>query len=164
MAERRPILPVSWVVLAATAALAWPAAPAAAAGPKVDAPGPLPEPPPAADAAYDARLRESAAAAESFQGPLDGGWTLGAQGRGLYAFELVDKGEQVEGAWRDLRRPGDPAASGFLDEARRASGGLILRFTPPGQPPVSVELGPNLRGRAEQGGRRLAVALRRGRR
>jgi hypothetical protein len=143
-------------VFAATAALAQPAS-----GPTVDAPGKLPGPPPSAvDRAYDERLLSSAEAAESFQGPLDGAWTLRAEGRGdLYAFELTDKGDHVEGAWRDLRRPRDPVASGFLEEARRARGGLRLRFTPPGQPPVNVALGPNLRGQAEQDGRSLAVTL-----
>ena len=116
---------------------------------------------PAADLAYDARLRASAAAAERFQGPLDGGWILAAGGGDLYAFQLVDKGDRLDGAWRDLRRPGDPAASGFLDEIRRTADGLTLRFTPPGEAPVTVALGPELGGRAEQGGRAVAAALRR---
>jgi hypothetical protein len=142
----------------ASAAFAQPAP-----GPRVDAPGKLPEPPPSVpDLAYDARLLSSAASAESFQGPLDGGWVLGAQGEGdLYALQLTDKRDHLEGAWRDLRRPGDPAASGFLDEVRRSPAGLSLRFTPQGQGPVTVALGPNLRGQAEQDGRRRAVALRR---
>jgi hypothetical protein len=148
---------------AATAAFAQPAPPAAALGPKVEAPGRLPEPTPSiADLAYDERLLSSAEAAERFQGPLDGGWTLRAAGGGdLYAFEFTDKRDRIEGAWRDLRRQGDPAASGFLGEVRRTEGGLTLRFAPPGQAPVNVALGPNLRGQAEQDGRRLAVALRR---
>jgi hypothetical protein len=146
------------VLAFAGAALAQPAP-----GPKVDAPGKLPGPPPSIpDLAYDARLLSSAAAAESFQGPLDGGWTLSVQGAGdLYALELTDKRDHVEGAWRDLRRPGDPAASGFLERVERSSSGLSLSFTPPGQAPISVALGPNLRGQAEQDGRRFAVALRR---
>jgi hypothetical protein len=67
----------------------------------------------------------------------------------------------VEGAWRDLRRPGEPAASGFLDRVQRSSLGLSLSFTPQGQAPINVALGPNLRGQAEQDGRRFPVALRR---
>jgi hypothetical protein len=147
------------LAFAASSALAQPAP-----GPKVDAPGKLPEPPPSIpDLAYDARLLSSAASAESFQGPLDGGWTLGAQGAGdLYALQLTDRRDHVEGAWRDLRRPGDPAASGFLDQIQRSSSGLSLRFTPQGQAPITVALGPNLRGQAEQDGRRFPVALRRG--
>ena len=117
--------------------------------------------PATADAAYDARLRASAAAAEQFQGPLDGSWVLEHEGGGaLFALQLADKGERLEGAWRDLRRP-ESGGSGFLDQATRTPAGLSLRFSPPGQAPVDVELAPNLRGRAEQAGRRLAVSLRR---
>jgi hypothetical protein len=153
---------VGLVLAFASSAFAQPA-PAPTPGPKVDAPGKLPEPPPSIpDRAYDARLLSSAASAESFQGPLDGGWTLSAQGVGdLYALQLTDKRDHVEGAWRDLRRPGDPAASGFLDRVQRSPSGLSLSFTPRGQASISVALGPNLRGQAEQGGRRFPVALRR---
>jgi hypothetical protein len=129
----------------------------------VDAPGKLPGPPPSPpDLAYDARLRASAASAESFQGPLDGGWILRAEGEGdVYALQLTDQRDRIEGAWRDLRRPGDPAASGFLDQIQRTPQGVTMRFTPQAQEPVTVALGPNLRGQAEQGGRRYAVSLRR---
>lgn len=154
-----------WLALASLAATgAW-AQDAAAppAGPKVDAPGKLPEPAPSVpDLVYDARVLSSAKSAESFQGPLDGGWVLSAAGRGdLYAFQLTDKRDHVEGAWRDLRRPGDPAASGFLDAVQRSPAGVTLRFTPAAQAPVTVALGPNLRGQAEQAGDRQAVSLRR---
>jgi hypothetical protein len=144
----------------APAALAQTPPPAA---PTLQSPGPLPGPPPTvADLAYDARLLSSAAAAERFQGPLDGPWVLLAAQGELYAFQLTDKQGHVEGAWRDLRRPGDPAASGFLDQVRRTPMNLTLAFTPPGQAPVTVALGPNLRGQAEQGGRRFPVGLRPG--
>jgi hypothetical protein len=109
--------------------------------------------------AYDTRVLSSAASAEQFQGPLDGGWTLAAKKRQLYAFELVDKQTAVEGAWRDPRRRGDPAASGVLDLVQRAPPGLVLRFTPTGQAPVSVRLRPDLHGDLEQGGRRTKVVL-----
>src|SRR4051812_5098904 len=71
-------------------------------GPHVEDPGKLPEAPPTVpDLAYDSRVLSSAASAEQFQGKLDGGWTLSADGQGdLYAFELVDKHDALEGAWR----------------------------------------------------------------
>ena len=131
-------------------------------GPHVEDPRKLPEAPPSApDLAYDSRLLSSAASAEQFQGRLDGGWTLAAKGRDLYALELVDKRDALEGAWRDLRRAGDPAASGVLDNIERLPSGLILRFTPTGQAPVSVALGRDLRGELQQGGKQVAVAMRR---
>jgi hypothetical protein len=141
-----------------------PTPPAAApVPPKVDAPGKLPEPPLSPpDLAYDARLKFSAAEAERFQGPLDGAWTVAAAGQGaLYALQLTDKRDHVEGAWRDLRRPGDPAASGLIDEVQRSPAGVTLRFTPAGAAPVTVALGRNLAGELDQGGRRLAVVMRR---
>ncbi len=147
--------------LAASIACAQPAPPPV--GPKVDAPGKLPEPTPSVpDLVYDARVLSSAKSAESFQGPLDGGWVLSEAGQGdVYAFQLTDKRDRVEGAWRDLRRPGDPAASGFLEAVQRSPTGLTLRFTPTGQAPVTVALGPNLRGQAEQAGGRRTASLRR---
>jgi hypothetical protein len=147
-------------ILAATLAFAQPAT-----GPAVDAPGKLPEPPPSVpDLVYDARILSSAASAEQFQGPLDGGWTLAGEGKGdLYAFEFTDKRTGLEGAWRDLRRPGDPSASGFVEVVERTRDGLTLRLSPPGQAPVTVALGPDLKGRAEQAGASQPVSLRRAR-
>ena len=145
------------------AALATPAL----AGPTVDAPGRLPEPPPSVpDLAYDSRLLSSAAAAEQFQGALDGGWTLSADaavgGQGdLYAFQLVDKRDHIEGAWRDLRRPGDPAASGFVDQLQRTPEGLVIRFTPAPGRPTTVVLRADLRGELTGDGRAVPVTLRR---
>ena len=96
-----------------------------------------PEAPPASDVpapsseAYDSRVRQSFAAAESFQGPLDGGWTLSATGEGqLYAIRFVDKAGRLEAAWRDLRRQGALGASGFVDQVDRSGGRLTLRFSP----------------------------------
>jgi hypothetical protein len=131
-------------------------------GPHVEDPGKLPEAPPTLpDLAYDSRLLSSAASAEQFQGKLDGGWTLAARGVGdLYAFELVDKRDALEGAWRDLRRGAEPAASGVLEKVERVPSGLVIRFTPTGQAPVSIALGRDLRGELEQGGKRVAVLLR----
>lgn len=134
-----------------------------AKGPRVQDPGPLPEAPKTSEQkAYDARLRQAAEAAEDFQGPMDGGWTLaGEDASDIYGFELVDKVNRLDGAWRDLNRPGDPDGSGVLDVARRDAGGVALSFRPKGQRPVNVTLGPDLRGNMEQGGRRTPVTLRR---
>lgn len=132
-------------------------------GRKVTDAGPLPEPPKTAEQkAYDARLRQSAEAAEQFQGPMDGGWTLaGEDANDIYGFELVDKVNRLDGAWRDLSRKGDPDGSGVLDVARRDASGVVLSFRPKGQRPVNVTLGPNLQGNMEQGGKRTPVTLRR---
>jgi hypothetical protein len=148
----------------APAALAQAPTAAPAIGRHVDDPGKLPEPPASVpDQAYDARLRASAEAAEEFQGPLDGSWILSLKGQGdRYAFELTDTGTALEGAWRDLRRPGDPAASGLIDQLKRTPTSLDIRFTPTGEAPVEVELRPDLRGRLKQDGRREAVAMSRG--
>ncbi|CAN7501020.1 hypothetical protein LJR225_003554 [Phenylobacterium sp. LjRoot225] len=131
-------------------------------GPHVESPGKLPEPPKTVpDLAYDSRIISSAASAEQFQGPLDGGWTLARKKKDLYALQLVDKQTAVEGAWRDPRRSGDPSASGVLEMVQRAPPGLLIRFTPTGQAPVTVRLRPDLHGELEQDGKRTKVTLRR---
>ncbi len=80
------------------------------------------------EAAYDARLRASAGAVRAYQGPLDGGWVVSAEGVDLYALRLTDRDGEVDGAWRDLRRPGALDASGFLHGATREVGTVTLRF------------------------------------
>ena len=80
--------------------------------------------------AYDRRIRASIAAAQGYQGPLDGGWTLSAPDGELYALQLVDRGrgQAIEGAWRDLRKPSAPDASGFIDQVERTGGEVTVRF------------------------------------
>jgi hypothetical protein len=91
------------------------------------------------------------AAATALRGPLEGSWRLSTTGgRGLYLFELADPGASpdpraaapqnpaVEGAWRDLRRPGDRSASAVFDSIEHSEGSVTLRFTEGG--PVSVIL------------------------
>jgi hypothetical protein len=91
-------------------------------------------PPTVRDLAYDARIRSSFASAESFQGPLEGGWTLAEQRDGdHYALQIVDRRDRLEAVWRDVRRPGAPGASGLVDDIQRTGGGLTLRFTVPGE-------------------------------
>ena len=95
---------------------------------------PIPPPEPEAPAApgaylttaqiYELRVKGSIAAAQNLQGPLDGGWRVtGAQGGELYALQIVDKAggaSELEGAWRDVRRPGSVGSTGLIDDLRRA--------------------------------------------
>lgn len=122
--------------------------------------------PPLADAgSYDARVRQSFAAAEAFQGPLDGGWTLSAGETPLFAIQVSERDGRLEAAWRDLRRPGAVAASGFVDALDRAAGKLTLRFaSAPGVQDIatlSAQRGGTWSGDLEENGRRLAVTLAR---
>jgi hypothetical protein len=96
-------------------------------------PGPTPPSvridPNAPTSAYDSRVKQSFAAAQAFQGPLDGGWIASARGRDLLQLQLVDKGRgQVEGAWRDLLGGLGSSASGLMDPAETAGGKVEMRF------------------------------------
>lgn len=129
--------------------------------------GKTPDAPPSVrDMAYDTRIKSSFASAEAFQGPLDGAWTLSAaDGAGLYELKLVDKGQGVlEGAWRDLRRPGALDASGFIDEISRDPGQLTFRFSPGEGAPVTATFkggyGGAWNGQLEENGQRRTVSLR----
>jgi len=133
----------------------------------IDEVGKTPDAPPSVrDLAYDSRIRSSFASAESFQGPLDGGWTLSANGQDLYALQLVDRRDRLEGVWRDVRRRGSLNASGLVDDLQRQGGELTLRFTrAPGAETTVATLHDGGNGLwtgelAEAGGKR-AVALRR---
>lgn len=86
-------------------------------------------PPTPNDQAYDSRLRASASAVRSFQGPMEGAWTLSAGGREAYVLQLIDRGGWVDGAWRDLRRPGALEGSGFIEGVPRTSGDLTFRLS-----------------------------------
>lgn len=129
--------------------------------------GKTPDGPPAVrDMTYDGRIRASFAAAEGFQGPLDGGWTLaGADGQGLYALQLVDKTDRLEGVWRDLRRKGALNASGLVDDIQRLRGELTLRFAAePGKPVTVATLHAGTDGwigDLAEGGQSRKVTLRR---
>lgn len=112
------------------------------------------------EAAYDSRLRSSAASVRGFQGPLDGGWTLAAGGKPLYAFQLVDRNGSVEGAWRDLRRAGALDASGFFEIVERTSGDLTFRFEGGGVAVLRPE-GGRWAGQLTERGHSEAVSLTR---
>jgi hypothetical protein len=136
-----------------------------------DAAAEPPAPPPAEridprapTAAYDSRVTQSFAAAESFQGPLDGGWTLSAGAEGpLYALRFVDKAGHIEAAWRDLRREGALGASGFVEQVARDGGRLTLRFSPAaGVEDVATLVagaGGAWSGELDENGRKRAVSL-----
>ena len=86
---------------------------------------------------YEMRVKGSVAAAQSLQGPLDGGWKItGADGGQIYALQIVDKAGgygELEGAWRDVRRPGSVGSTGLVEDLRRGdSGDIVVRFSPRG--------------------------------
>ena len=85
---------------------------------------------------YELRVKGSVAAAQNLQGPLDGGWRIaGADGAPLYALQIVDKAGgagELEGAWRDLRRPGSVGSTGLIEELRRDGDDIVVRFSPRG--------------------------------
>jgi hypothetical protein len=110
--------------------------------------------------AYDDRLRASMAGVTSFQGPMDGGWTLRAGDQDLYVFQLFDRNGVVDGAWRDPRRPGALEASGFLDQVERRADGLTLRM---GGRVANLKLDAEgrLAGDLTEADRTVAVTLRR---
>ena len=123
------------------------------------------------DNVVDARIRASADAAENFQGPLDGSWTLvSASGEAIYAFQLVDKPgghDPVEGVWRDLRHTAMPGDINFIDTVTRGPDGVVISFAAkPGDPPVTITLktGPDgaWSGDLKDGATDTPVKLRRG--
>jgi hypothetical protein len=117
-------------------------------------------PPSPAEAAYDSRLKSSAVSAQGFQGPMDGGWTLSGGGRELYALQLIDRNGVVEGAWRDLRRPGALDGSGFIDAVERAGADVTFRLSG-GAVAVLRAQGGGWAGQLTEGGRSEAVSLAR---
>lgn len=122
----------------------------------------VPPAPPLAGPAYESRIRASMSSAEAFQGPLDGGWRMTAPSGALYDFQLVDRGAgAVEGAWRDLRRPGALTASGLVDAIERDGAAVRMRFD--GARVATLRPGPDGRwvGELEEAGRRLEVSLAR---
>jgi hypothetical protein len=97
------------------------------------------------DNVIDGRIRASADAAESLQGPLDGAWTLvSGDGKPIYAFQIVDKpGGQspLEGVWRDLRHPAIPGDIGLVDGLDRGGDSLTITLNAtPQSPAVTVSL------------------------
>jgi hypothetical protein len=122
------------------------------------------------DNVIDARIRASAEAAESYQGSLDGSWTLvDAAGRPIYALQLVDRvggRDPLGGVFRDLRRPPVPGDIGMIDATDRAGGSLDLTLRArPADPPVVIHLKSDAEGwsgEMREGAAATAVKLRRG--
>jgi hypothetical protein len=114
--------------------------------------------------AYDSRVMQSFRAAERFQGPLEGGWTLSAQdGGALFEVRFVDHHGKLEAAWRDLRRPAALNASGFVDELVREGSRLTFRFSPMAgvtdAATLTASAGGTWIGELDEGGRKRAVTL-----
>jgi hypothetical protein len=125
-----------------------------------------PAPAPHADANdLGTRMRDSAAAAQVLQGPLDGSWTLSDEhGRALYMLQITDPvggAGPLEGAWRT---GGKTTAEGLIETIRRRSDFLTIQFLADGGV-VRVHLRRRANGtwsgEANDKGRPLQVALRR---
>jgi hypothetical protein len=119
----------------------------------------------------DARVGGSFNAAESYQGPLDGSWTLvSASGQALLALQLVDKpGGQspLEGVWRDLRHPSVPGDIGFIDGIVRGPAALNITLNATQSSPavtITLHTDPSgaWTGTMRENGADAPVKLRRG--
>ncbi|MGH6908825.1 MAG: hypothetical protein ACREE0_03585 [Phenylobacterium sp.] len=131
---------------------------------RIEETGKNPDAPSVQDLAYDSRLKSSFASAQGYQGPLDGGWTLAAKGaEDLFALQLVDRTDRLEGAWRDLRRKGALDASGLVNTIERNGSDVILRFAAGGADPVTATLhgtyNGDWTGELTEGGRTRPVIL-----
>jgi len=114
----------------------------------IDEHGKTPDRPPAIrDLAYDARIRASLASAQSFQGPLDGGWTLSDRYGDRYVLQIVDRRDRLEAVWRDLRRAGAITGSGLVDSIQRSGGDLTLKFAEAETPDLTLTLREGADGR-----------------
>jgi hypothetical protein len=140
--------------------VAAPAQPPPAAQP---APAPTPTPAPSVPVAPDGedgppasnaqagfgetQIRTSYQTAEATRGALDGRWRLSLNGgQVLYVFQFSDSGgapdprattpmsPQVEGAWRDMRRPDGLNASGMFETVRHNGADIVIVFDE-GDPP-----------------------------
>lgn len=87
-----------------------------------------------AERIYELRVKGSIVAAQGLQGPLDGGWKVSdSEGSTLYALQIVDPAGgygPVEGAWRDVRRPGAVGSTGLIESVERSGSDLVVRFSP----------------------------------
>ncbi len=118
-------------------------------------------PPSAEDMAYEARVRASQASAQGHMGPLDGSWILVVDGTELVTFQLADQGNGVvEGAWRDISRPGARDASGFIDRIEVTGSRIVLRFDDGRQVVRLDREGDHWTGELEQAGQTRPVSLR----
>ena len=131
---------------------------------------------PLTEDARQAAVRGAFDAAQARRGSLDGRWRLSdAMGAPLYDFLLADRGEArpdpmappdqppIEGAWRDLRRPGAINDAGALEAVRHEGERLTIAFTVPGSGALTLALEqlPSgvWMGETEIGGATVAVFL-----
>jgi hypothetical protein len=95
----------------------------------------------------ESQIRTGYQTAEATRGALDGRWRLSLDsGQVLYVFQFSDSGgapdprattpmsPQVEGAWRDMRRPDGLNASGMFETVRRYGANITIVFDE-GDPP-----------------------------
>ena len=108
------------------------------------------EGPPASNAQAgvgESQIRTGFQAAEATRGSLDGRWRLALDdGQVLYVFQFSDSGgapdprattpmsPQIEGAWRDMRRPDGLNGSGMFETVRRNGADISILFDE-GDPP-----------------------------
>jgi hypothetical protein len=114
------------------------------------------------------RIRDSDAAAQALQGPLDGAWTLcDVHRRPLFVFQITDPAGgagRLDGAWR---RSGAFAPAGPIDAIARRADRLAIRFTDAGEAGQVVRVRLRRRrdgawaGAASENGHDLPVTLRR---
>jgi hypothetical protein len=93
------------------------------------------------DQVFEQRMRDSAAAAQALQGPLDGRWTVtDARARVVYVLQIADAphaAAPLTAAWSDPHM----GALGGVDAISRAGDRLNLAFAPdPDGPPVRLSL------------------------
>jgi len=99
-----------------------------------------------AERIYELRVKGSIVAAQGLQGPLDGGWKVSdSEGSTLYTLQIVDPAGgygPVEGAWRDVRRPGAVGSTGLIESVERSGSDLVVRFSPRGGQSTVLTLSP----------------------
>jgi hypothetical protein len=90
----------------------------------------------------ESQIRANFQTAEAARGALDGRWRLAPADGGapIYVFQFSDSGgapdarattpmaPQVEGAWRDMRRPDALNGSGITETIRRNAQGITIVF------------------------------------
>lgn len=83
------------------------------------------------EAFYDRGVKSHYEAEQALMGPLDGVWTIStASGQNLYRVIINEPGMNtpLEAAWRDLRKPRGPSASGTVDLCARDGQALSIEF------------------------------------
>jgi hypothetical protein len=93
------------------------------------------------DKVFEQRMRDSVAAAQALQGPLDGRWAVtDTRGHRLYVLQIADPAQAaapLTAAWSDPRT----GALGGVDAISRVGGHLSLVFAPgPDGGPIRLTL------------------------